>query len=601
MKWKSYMGKMLIIDLSNKSHEIKETPTDLIENYIGGKGFGVKLYQKYIKKDTDPLSPENALFFLTGPLTGTIAPAFRSCIVTRSPLTGTWLDSYFGGHFGQEIKYAGYDAIIIKGKSETSTYITIENNNIEFHEADELKQIMISKTTEIIKDKHGDEFRVACIGPAGENLVKYALVCCEPMRQAGRGGAGAVMGSKNLKALAIKGDNLVKTADNVEFLKAVNKAYEELNNSPSIKTFNEVGTPSSIPFAQNIGMLPTENYKNGQFDNSEQLESKQQSNAFWQRDIACSGCPIACGKIGEIYSGKFKGTISDTIEYETLGLIGSNLGISDINYVTKIANLCDELGLDTISTGGSIGFAIEAAKNSDLSFLNNLDLEFGNAESIIELVKNIASRKNKLGDLLAEGVKKASEHIPESTKYSVHVKGLETPAWPPRGAPGMGLALMTADRGGCHQRAFPVSYEIGSEQWNDKFLERLSTDKKAEVVVYQQNKLAALDTLIKCDFGTYGISEDTYRLLLNTATGMNLPKDYWQKLGAKIWDETRRINLKHGFDRKDDYLPDRFVKEPLPDGPAKGHRITQSDMDIMLDQYYNLRGWNKKGEPPENF
>jgi len=597
MKWKSYMGKMLIIDLSNKSYEIKDTPLDLIENYIGGKGFGVKLYQKYINKDTDPLSPENVLFFLTGPLTGTIAPAFRSCVVTRSPLTGTWLDSYFGGHFGQEIKYAGYDAVIIKGKSETLTYITIENDNIEFHEADELKHKMISKTTEILKDDHGDDFRVACIGPAGENLVKYALVSCEPMRQAGRGGAGAVMGSKNLKALAIKGNNLVKTADNVEFLKAVNKAYKELNNSPSIETFNKVGTPSSIPFAQNVGMLPTENYKYGQFDNSEQLESKEQSNAFWQRDIACSGCPIACGKIGEIYSGKFKGTISDTIEYETLGLIGSNLGISDINYITKIANLCDELGLDTISTGGSIGFAIEAAKNSNLSFLNNSDLEFGNAETVIELVKNIAARKNKLGDLLAEGVKRAAEYIPESNKYSVHVKGLETPAWPPRGAPGMGLALMTADRGGCHQRAFPVSYETGSEKWQGEYLERLSTDKKAEVVIYQQNKLAALDTLIKCDFATYGISEETYRLLLNTATGMNIPKGYWQKLGAKIWNETRRINLKHGFDRRDDYLPTRFVEEPLPDGPAQGHRITQSDMDKMLDEYYKLRGWNKEGIP----
>ncbi len=593
------MGKILIIDLTTKSYEIEETPNELIENYIGGKGFGVKLYQKYINKDTEPLGPENTIMFLTGPLTGTIGPAFRSCIVTRSPLTGTWLDSYFGGHFGQEIKYAGYDVVIIKGKSDNSIYITIENDNIEFHETNELKQKMISETTKIIKEKHGKDFRVACIGPAGENLVKYALVTCEPMRQAGRGGAGAVMGSKNLKALAIKGNNLVNVADNEEFLKAVNKAYEELRKSPSIETLNELGTPSSIPFAQNAGMLPTENYKYGQFDKSDQLESQPQSNAFWQRDIACSGCPIACGKIGEIYKGKFKGTISDTIEYETLGLIGSNLGISDINYVTKIANLCDELGIDTISTGGSIGFAIEASKNTNLSFLNNSDLKFGNADTILDLVENIAFRKDELGNILAEGVKRASAHIPESKEYSVHIKGLETPAWPPRGAPGMGLALMTADRGGCHQRAFPVSYEAGSEKWHGENLERLSIDKKAEVVVYLQNKLAALDTLIKCDFATSGISEETYLLLLNTATGMDLPDNYWQELGAKIWDETRRINLKHGFDRKDDYLPSRFVKEPLPDGPAKGHRITQSDMDNMLDEYYNLRDWNKKGVPSE--
>ncbi|MBS3811344.1 MAG: aldehyde ferredoxin oxidoreductase family protein [Halanaerobiales bacterium] len=595
MKYNAYMKKMLIINLNKNSYEIVETPLSLIEEYIGGKGFGVKLYQEYIKADTKPLSPENVVMFINGPLTGTLAPSFRSCLITRSPLTGTWLDSYFGGYFGQEIKYAGYDAVIIKGKATEPTYITINNDNINFHSAVNLKGKKVSETSEMIKSKHGRQYKIACIGPAGENLVRYALVSCEHMRQAGRGGAGAVLGSKNLKALAVRGTNLVNVNDKKGFLEAVKKAHQELNESPSIKSFKEDGTPGSIPYAQDIGMLPTKNYKYGQFEKSENLESKAQINSLWMRNLACSGCPIACGKIGRVFKGEFKGIISDTVEYETLGLIGANLGLSNINHIIKIANLCDELGLDTISTGGSIGFVFEAASKSNLDILQKKGLEFGNAETVIELVKNIASRKDELSNILAEGVKRASKHIPGSQEYSVHIKGLETPAWSPRGAPGMGLALMTADRGGCHQRAFPVSYEMGDDLWQGEQLNRLGVDKKAELVIYLQNKLAALDTLVKCDFGTYGISEESYRIMLNTATGFNLPSDYWQTLGAKIWDETRRINLQHGFERNDDYLPERFVKEPLPDGPASGHYISQSDMDQMLDDYYRLRGWDKDG------
>jgi len=595
MRYSPYMGKMLKINLSEKSYEIIPTPKELIKEYVGGKGFGVKLYNQYIESDTKPLSPQNVLFFLTGPLTGTIAPAFRSCLVTRSPLTNTWLDSYFGGHFGQHIKYAGYDAIIVQGKADNLTYLTIDDDNIEFHTAHELEKKKISETTEFIKNNHSSDYKVACIGPAGENLVRYAMVTCEPMRQAGRGGAGAVMGSKNLKALAVKGTHLVEVANNDEFLAAVNSAYQELNNSDAIESLTKEGTPSSIPFAQNSGMLPTENYKYGQFEQSEQLESKEQNEILWQRNFACSGCPIACGKVGEVSKGKFKGLKIDTIEYETLGLIGANLGIGNLNYVIKISKLCDELGLDTISTGGSLGFAIEAAQNSDLSFLDNEKLKFGNASYLIEMIKNIAYRSNELGDILAEGVKRAADSIPGSEDYSVHIKGLETPAWPPRGAPGMGLALMTADRGGCHQRGFPVSYEAGSEKWQGEKLSRLSLDKKAELVISLQNKMAALDTLIKCDFATSGISEKSYLKMLETAVDEKFPDNFWQTLGAKIWDETRKINNKHGFTKEDDYLPKRFVKEPLPDGPASGHRITQSDMDQMLDRYYKLRGWDKAG------
>jgi len=597
MNYGSYMGRFLEIDLTFNAIKEIELDDELIEEYIGGKGFGVKLYQDYIDDSVEPLNPDNVLFFLTGPLTGTFAPAMRSVVVTRSPLTGGWLDSYFGGYFGQAIKYAGYDGLIIKGKADHISYILIDNGRIEIKSGIKLKHLSTSETAAKVKELHGNKYRVASIGPAGEELVKYSLISCENNRQAGRGGAGAVMGSKNLKAIAVKGESLIKVADKDKFIKAVDKANQDLAQSADIDNFRENGTPSSVPFANEIGMLPTENYYKGQFAEAEGLETEPQEELFWNRDLACSGCPIACGKIGRIRHGKYSGMLTDTVEYETLGLLGSNLGLGDIREVTKLANLCDQLGLDTISAGGAVGFLIEAIDRNLYSDPELGSLDFGKAEAIREMIKLIAFRKGRTADLLAEGVEEFSGKIVGGDKFAIHIKGLETPAWPPRGAPGMGLALMTADRGGCHQRSFPVSHEVGGLEWQGKKLERLSTDGKASLVVYQQNKLAALDTLVKCDFGTYGISEESYKLMLEAATGLELSGDNpWQELGARIWDETRKINMMHGFDKEDDTLPARFMEEPLPDGPAEGHMITEEDREEMLTEYYRLRGWNSDGE-----
>ncbi len=600
MKYEGYLNKFLEIDLNNCKSKLVHISPSLIENYVGGKGFGVKLFLDLIPPKTDPLSSENVLMFLTGPLTGTLAPATRSMVVTKSPLTGIWLDSYYGGFFGQEIKYTGYDGIIIKGKAPEMTYLYIEDDNIKFRDATFLISKTVSETGKLIRKNERDKnLRIAAIGPAGENLVKYSIISCDFNRQAGRGGAGAVMGSKNLKAIAVKGSNLVGIADKRGFLDAVNKAYNELSNSPSIQAFTQDSTVSSIPFAQEIGMLPTRNYYGGQFEGADKLSPEFQRNLFWYRNYSCSSCPISCGKIGTITSGKYKGLTTDTIEYESVALLGANLAIDDMREVTKIGYLCDELGLDTISAGGSIGFAIEA-KNKGLlneALLKNIELEYGNVETVIKMIKNISYRESEIGNLLAEGVQRASKLIKGSKDFAVHIKGLETPAWPPRGAPGMGLALMTADRGGCHQRAFPVSYEVTDEKWKGKTVKRLALGGKAAMVVELQNNLAALDTFIKCDFGTYGIKTETYIEILNTLTGLDYDVSSLMKLGDKIWDITRLININEGLNRKDDYLPPRFVNEPLPDGPVKGHKISKKDMDLMLDEYYSIRGWDENGIP----
>ncbi|GFP43663.1 aldehyde:ferredoxin oxidoreductase [Candidatus Hakubella thermalkaliphila] len=282
-------------------------------------------------------------------------------------------------------------------------------------------------------------------------------------------------------------------------------------------------------------------------------------------------------------------------------LVGSNLGLGDLEGVAYAVRLCDELGMDSMSTGGVIGFATEALEKGAIttSDLGGLDLKFGDRSSVIELVKMIASRENPLARLLGEGVKRASEQIPGTEEYAVHIKDLESPAWGPSGAPGMGLALMTADRGGCHQRAFPILYQVGGELWEDREIKRLETRGKAELVTDLQNYLAALDTLVKCDFAQYDITKKTYLEMLSSAIGREYSLDDLMRLGERVWNMVRLFNVREGFSRKDDHLPPRFVKESLPDGPAAGHRITEEDMEVMLDEYYKVRGWDGQGRPSQ--
>lgn len=596
-----YMGKLLIIDLTNEQVEERELDREIIEKYVGGKGLGTRLYWEMIGPETDPLGSENVLMFLTGPLTGTLAPATRSCVVTKSPLTGTWLDSYVGGYFGQEIKYAGYDGLIIKGKAAKNTYVYIEDKEVKFKDATHLQNKKIPETTESIRQElENEDIKIAAIGPAGENLVKYALITCDFNRQAGRGGAGAVMGAKNLKAIAVTGSDLISVKDKDNFLAAVSQAYDDLEESSEITALSRFGTTTAISFAQQIGTLPTKNYYKGQYEAADEIATESQRETLWFRHKACHSCPVACSKVGRIFRGKFKGVTSDIVEYESAAMLGSNLEISDMKAITKIARLCDELGLDTISVGGSISYALEAAEKGCLpTEVDEERLEFGNSDVVINLIEKIASREGYLGDLLAEGVKEASAKLEDTEDFAIHIKGLETPAWPPRGAPGMGLALMTADRGGCHQRAFPISYETTELEWQGEKVPRLTVKNKAEIVVELQNNSAALDTFIKCDLASAGISEETYLSLLNSLTGLGYDVKDLQLLGKRVWNMTRLINVQDGITREEDYLPKRFVEEPLPDGPAQGHKITVEDMDTMLDEYYSLRGWDENGIPKE--
>jgi aldehyde:ferredoxin oxidoreductase len=597
----AYTNNLLMIDLSRKTHEILPTPEPLINDFIGGKGFGAKLLFDSLSPGTDPLGEDNLLMFLTGPLTGTMAPAMRGCVVTKSPLTGIFLDSYFGGSLSAEIKYAGYDGIIIKGRAEIPVYLWIHDSHIEIRDAGSLWGTNTLEANLLIKNELNDHtIKIATIGPAGEHKILYSLICCEYNRQAGRGGAGAVMGSKNLKAIAVKGTGLVSVHDPEGFKKACKTAAEELEKSSDVEAFRLFGTASSVEFANQTGLLPHKNYQYGTFANASKISDKGQSKHLWLGSSACMGCPIRCSKIGAVRTGKYKGIVTDIVEYESAALMGSNLDISDIRAVAHLVKLCDLYGMDSMSTGTIIGFAMEACEKGLISSPKGIDLKFGSISAAEYLIHTVANRDTDLGKLLSKGVKQAAKAIGHNADHiALHTKGLESPAWGPRGVSGMALAYMTTDRGGCHQRGFTVSHELAGE-WNGHPLDPLSPEGKAEMVVFLQNYSAGTDTLVKCDFGAYGISRETYARLLSTATGRNHSPDVFQETGERIWNLVRMFNLAQGLDSSEDTLPRRFVEEPLPDGPAKGHRISKKDMAYMKQEYYKTRGWDENGVPLDN-
>jgi len=596
----AYTNNLLMIDLSRNTHEIFPTPKSLSDDFIGGKGFGIKLLFDSLAPGTDPFDSGNLLMFMPGPLTGTMAPAMRGCVVTRSPLTGIFLDSYFGGSLAAEIKYAGYDGIIVKGRARNPSYIWISDSHIEIRDAGHLWGTDTLEANRLIKKELNDNtLKIATIGQAGENKILYSLICCEYNRQAGRGGAGAVMGSKNLKAIAVKGTSLVKIHDPETFKSACLSAIKELEKSPDVDAFRIAGTAASVEYANETGLLPHKNYQFGTFARASKIGDKGQSKHLWLGSSACLGCPIRCSKIGAVRTGKYKGIVTDIIEYESAALMGSNLDISDIRAVAHLVKLCDLYGVDSMSTGTVIGFAMEACERGLIESPEDIELKFGSVEAAEYLIHAIANQKGWLGRTLSKGVKQAAQIIGKSADdIAVHIKGLESPAWGPRGVSGMALALMTTDRGGCHQRGFPVSYELSGE-WNGQPLDPLSPEGKAKMVVALQNYSAGTDTLVKCDFGTYGISKETYARLLSAATGRRYSTDVFQETGERIWNLIRLFNIEQGLDAATDTLPRRFVEEPLPDGPSKGHCISKKDMAYMKHEYYKTRGWDENGFPLE--
>jgi aldehyde:ferredoxin oxidoreductase len=581
-----------ILRVNLETKEIKNEPINLeiAQQYLGGRGYGVKILFDELEPGINPLSPENKIVIMTGPMTGTISPTTsRWCMVFKSPLTKKTLnDSHCGGRLGVELKKAGYDGIIIESASDTPVYLLITDNKVSIQDAAGLWGKTIDTTERFLKDKYKDH-SIAAIGPAGENLVHFACVI-NGTRTAGRGGIGAVWGSKKLKAIVVQGTKKTLPVNEYAFQLVNKKFLEILKGHPVTGTgMGLYGTPILVNLVNKHGIFPVKNYNTGIFDDVRQIAGETLKEYVVKKD-PCRGCPIACGRIM-----KFKDIETQGPEYESLWALGPNCGISDLEIIFKANSLCNKLGLDTISTGNVIGWFMECGERK---IVPNAVL-FGDGKALLSLIEDIAYRKNT-GNLLADGVQRASEKIRKGTEtFACHVKGLEMPAYDPRGAKGMALSYATSNSGGTHLKAYTVIQEVLSlPHFVDPFIE----ENKAELVKTLQDVFAVLDSAEWCKFTTMAVFStlkceiDVYAKLLTTVTGFYIDEIEFRKIGERIYNLERLFNIREGLTKADDVLPQRFQKEPLPNGPAKGHTVNITN---LLKEYYYIRGWETSGVPSD--
>ncbi len=589
-----YGGYILEVDLSEGNINRQPLDEELIKEYIGGKGFASKILYDELPSGIEPLSSDNMILFANGPLTGTLAPtSARSVLSTKSPLTGIWLDSNCGGSFGPELKFAGIDLLKIKGKAKTPKYLLIEDSDITLIDADDIWGFDTFKTKEFLHQRHPGT-KVACIGPSGEKMIPLACVQAEG-RSYGRGGGGAVLGSKNLKAIVVKGNEGISVYDHNAFVNSCREAFGELMLSSDSNGSRPIyGTSCIYSFIQEAGVLPIQNFKGSAFPGMERINEHSLLENLYEGNRACFACPIICSKHSLVKGGKYKGVIGEGPEYENVWSFGPQCGNSNLGSILKAEYLCDYYGLDAISTGNVIGFLMECYEKKLIPETEiGFNASFGNDEAIIKLVQMI-SKKEGIGELLGKGVAKAAKEIKGgSEQFAMHVKGLELPAYDPRGAVGMGLAYATSDRGACHLRAYTVSSEILDSTAR---LDPLTAEYKAELVKIEQDWFSILDSIGICIFANFGLNQNQLTKLLHTLTGIKEFSSLVKLLtiGEKIYNLTRLFNCREGLKRDSDMLPYRLIEEESPHISARNNTVP---LDEMLNEYYFIRGWNKEGIP----
>jgi aldehyde:ferredoxin oxidoreductase len=573
------MHKYLDVDLSTQKIFEKNLDTKLAEKFIGGKGLGAKILYDTLKPGIDPLGPENIILFMTGPLSGTsVVTSGRWCIVTKSPHTGIFLDSQIGGKFGHRLKRAGYDFILVRGKADSPCYLHVSSEGYEIISASELWGKGTFETEEFLKQKY-PKAEVASIGPAGENLVTYANIMTDKSHMAGRGGAGAVMGSKNLKAI-VAGGTLKIGSVHDNFKELTRTFRNKVQNDPGVQNRHRIGTMMWVNMANQAGFLPTRNYQSGVFESAEKISGEKmiEENTYAHR--ACYNCLIACGKANKFDEGKYAGLDVEGPEYETTALLGSNCGITDLAAVAKASQICDDLGIDTITSGATISFAMECVEKKILKQDSVENLVFGNDEAVLQMLQLIA-HKEGIGVLFSKGSRAAAEKLGNnSSDFAIQVKGLELAGVEPRGSFGMALAYSTADRGACHQRCWTPSAELRGD------LTRFSMEGVPKFVKESQDERAACFSLVVCDFLPFDVPEMIE--MLNAATGFSYTPESYITTGERIWNTTRMFNVREGITAQDDVLPKRFSKEAMPEGPAKGKILSEETLEKAKAEYYTL-------------
>lgn len=601
-----YMGKILRINLTGQTYSEEAVTGKLAADFIGGAGFGVKFIFDEVPAKSDPLGPENKIIFAAGPLTGTSAPcASRMAVTAKSPLTGAVGMSLSGGYFPAEMKFAGYDAIIIEGRSDKPVYLWVNDGKVSFRPAEKVWGTKTFDCQQIIKDELRDQnIRIACIGPAGENLSKIACIINE-RRAAGRKGLGAVMGSKNLKAVAIRGSRQVPVADPEAFKEARQKMTEAMKQSPVLySTFSHTGTPLVVDATCELGIFAAKNWSaTGEWAPVEKLGLDANTARKIGRD-RCYNCPVGCSQLKLARDGVYAGTLTEGPEFEAVYSLGGQTGVDNLDAVIAADRLCDELGLDNMSAGVAVGFAMELYEKGILTGedTGGTELNFGNDGAMLDLIAKIAFRRG-LGAVLADGVRVAAEKIGKGAeKYAMHIKGLELPAYDVRGAKAHGLNYATSYTGADHNRGYAFQELFGIPV--PEAVDRFAYQGKGRLTKWNQDiRTATCDCPSMCafilDMALPATAPQNTADMVNAATGLQLTPADVEAVGERVNNLARVFNIREGFTRGDDTFPERILTEPIREGGSKGCYISLDELNKMLDEYYTARGWTPEGVPTE--
>jgi len=595
-KYKGYAGRLLRVNLADGTWRDEQLTNELAELYIGGAGMAARILYDELQPGIDPFSPENKVIFLTGPVEGTMIPtASRIGLYAKSPLTNSFFYSSAGGHFAPELKFAGYDGIIFEGRAAQPVYLFIDDGYVELRDAAHLWGMDTNRVQlELFEELGSDGIQIAAIGPAGEKLVRFACVMCG-CRALGRGGLGAVLGSKNVKAVAVRGQGSVDVPDMRRMKVVLDEMFARFNANPATsEILPRYGTPVLVNANNTLGLFGYKNWQDEFYPDADGLSGDTMRKKIVKRDKSCFACPARCGKFSIVGSGPYEGVRNEGPEYEDIFSLGSMCGHNDIEVVAAAERVCDDLGVDAIEAGVAIAFAMECCERGLLrkEDTDGIDLKFGRADLIVPLVEKIALREGRLGNLLAEGVKRASEKIGNGSAYfAMHNKGLTFAGHSARGMPGFALGYASGPRGGSHHDGRPTGERTG-------LVPRETIEGKGEYTARINHLNIFTDSLIVCHltesiWGPLDVTDSAVRCL-NVATGMNMTLEEARIAAERIWNLMRAFAVREGYRREHDQLPPRFLEEPIPSGPSSGMVITRQMLDDLLDQYYEFRGWDKK-------
>ncbi|MCL6451067.1 MAG: aldehyde ferredoxin oxidoreductase family protein, partial [Acetobacteraceae bacterium] len=569
-------------------------PESLAREFLGGRGFVAKLLYDEVPPGTDPLSPENRVVMASGPLSGAFVPSSgKFSFGAKSPLTGGYGDSNVGGHLAPELKYAGYDAVVLEGAAPRPVVLVIDDGKVELRDGSAYWGKGSMDAEARLKADLGPDFQIAVIGPAGERLVRFACISHDFGRQAGRTGVGAVLGSKRLKAVCIRGTGTIPVADPRAAFEKGKEMYRAAFAKPGFKEWTPYGTAGVTDWVNEVGAFPTKNFQTGYFEPYREINGQTLRSTILVRDKGCFGCPIPCGKYSRARAAGREFYVEGP-EYESIALLGGNLMLGDIREIAYANYVCDQLGLDSISAGVVVGFALECFETGLLSEGDiGRKVAFGDLDSVVYLLEKIAAREG-IGELLSEGVKRAAARIGRGAdRIAPQVKGMEWSGYESRWAPAMMLAYMTADIGAHHNRAWAITY--------DAAVGRDKIEGKAQKVIELQHIRPLFDMLGLCRllWVEIGFELERYAEVFPLVTGLDYTWGDLLRASERVYNLTRAFNFRHipGFGRAWDYPPARFYEEPVPTGPAKGRYIPREKLDELLDDYYRLRGWDRDGRP----